>query len=121
MNESAWVKDFPAAITVCDESGVIREMNERSRATFASDGGADLIGTNLLDCHTGPAREKLASLLESKSANCYTIEKAGIKKLIYQSPWYEKGVYRGFVEISLPLPELIPHFIRDIKGGQPVT
>lgn len=113
MRESVWVKEFPAAITVCDESGVILEMNQRSRATFAEDGGAALIGKNLLDCHTGTARDKAASLLETKSLNCYTIEKKGVKKLIYQSPWYEDGVYRGIVEISLPIPQRIPHFLRD--------
>ncbi len=113
MKGSVWVKDFPAAITVCDESGIILEMNERSRTTFAEDGGAELIGKNLLDCHTGTAREKVASLLETKTLNCYTIEKKGVKKLIYQSPWYENGVYRGFVEISLPIPQRIPHFLRE--------
>ncbi len=113
MKESAWVSEFPAAITVCNESGVILEMNERSRATFSEEGGAALIGKNLLDCHTGTARERVAELLETKSLNCYTIEKKGVKKLIYQSPWYESGEYRGFVEISLPIPERIPHFLRD--------
>ncbi len=113
MKESSWVKEFPAAITVCDEAGIILEMNERSRAAFAEDGGAALIGKNLLDCHTGTARDKVASLLETKTLNCYTIEKKGVKKLIYQSPWYEDGVYRGIVEISLPIPHRIPHFLRD--------
>jgi len=113
MKEHAWVSELPAAITVCDASGVILEMNERSRTTFAADGGAALIGTNLLDCHPGPSREKVASLLASGAPNCYTIEKQGMKKLIFQSPWFEQGKYRGFVEISIPLPEVLPHFVRD--------
>jgi hypothetical protein len=113
MKESAWVSEFPAAITVCDESGIILEMNERSRSTFADEGGAALIGKSLLDCHPGASREKVAELLKTKTLNCYTIEKKGVKKLIYQSPWYEGGKYRGFIEISLPIPEQIPHFLRD--------
>lgn len=113
MKESAWVKEFPAAITVCDGSGVILEMNNRSRETFADDGGAGLIGQNLLDCHPGGSREKVAALLKSKSANCYTIEKGGIRKFIYQSPWFEGGIFKGFVELSLPIPEEMPHFVRD--------
>ena len=112
MNEATWVKEFPAAITVCDESGVILEMNDRSCSTFASDGGAGLIGKNLLECHPGSSREKVEALLTSRSANCYTIEKNGVKKLIYQSPWFVNGTYRGLVEISLPLPDQIPHFVR---------
>jgi hypothetical protein len=45
------------------------------------------------------------------------MEKHGLKKLIYQSPWYDSGQYSGFVEISLPVPFDMPHFIRtDVKG-----
>jgi len=113
MKEAAWVSEFPASITVCDASGTILEMNERSRLTFAADGGGELIGKNLYDCHPGLAREKVAALLASGSPNCYTIEKNGMKKLIYQSPWFEGGAYRGFVEISIPIPAQMPHFVRE--------
>ena len=113
MNNATWIKEFPAAITVCDTQGTILAMNDKSCATFEKDGGANLIGTNVLACHPEPAREKLSALLESGSPNVYTIEKAGIKKLIYQSPWYIDGKYAGFVELSLPMPAMIPHFLRD--------
>ncbi|HUI11259.1 MAG TPA: diguanylate cyclase [Bacteroidota bacterium] len=112
MKEHAWVTELPAAITVCDASGVVLEMNDRSRTSFASDGGAALIGTNLLGCHPGASRDKVAALLASGKPNCYTIEKQGLKKLIYQAPWFEGGSYRGFVEISIPLPDELPHFVR---------
>ncbi len=113
MKEALWVKEFPASITVCDATGIILEMNDRSCLTFAKDGGAELIGKNLYDCHPGLAREKAAALLASGSPNCYTIEKAGVRKLVYQSPWFEDGTYRGFVEISIPIPDQIPHFVRE--------
>ncbi len=112
MTEHSWVKELPASITVCDADGIILEMNELSCKTFAGDGGADLVGKNLLDCHPEPARSRLSALLHSKSANCYTIEKGGNKKLIFQSPWYQAGEYRGLVEISIPLPDVLPHFVR---------
>jgi hypothetical protein len=51
-------------------------------------------------------------LLGSRAKNVYTIEKNGVKKLIYQSPWYKDGEYAGFVEISLEIPLEIPHFVR---------
>jgi len=111
-NEWAWVHEFPAAVTVCDPDGVILAMNERACATFASEGGAGLVGSNLLDCHPEPARSKAEGLLVSRRLNCYTIEKNGAKKLIYQSPWFVGGAYRGFVEIALPLPADTPHFVR---------
>lgn len=116
MNDGSWVREFPAAITVCDSEGFVREMNDRSCAAFAEDGGAALIGKNLLDCHPEPARTKVAALLKSGSANVYTIEKGGIRKLIYQSPWYKDGQYAGFVELSLPIPDAMPHFVRDAQS-----
>jgi len=44
--------------------------------------------------------------------NIYTVEKDGIKKLIYQSPWFNDGQYAGFVELSLEVPFEMPHFVR---------
>jgi transcriptional regulator with PAS, ATPase and Fis domain len=113
MKDGGWIREFPAAITVCDAAGIILSMNERSCAAFADEGGADLIGKNLLDCHPEPARSRVASLLNSASQTVYTIEKGGTRKLIFQSPWYEDGKYAGLVELSLPIPPEIPHFIRD--------
>jgi len=40
--DGQWVKDFPAAITVCDPTGKIIEMNEKSRLMFRKDGGSNL-------------------------------------------------------------------------------
>lgn len=116
MSPNEWVQEFPAAITVCDRDGVILELNTRAEETFADDGGLALIGTNVLDCHPEPARSTLQMMLASGEKNVYTIQKAGVKKLIYQSPWYRDGAYAGFVELSLPIPESMPHFSRDEKA-----
>jgi PAS domain S-box-containing protein len=108
-----WTEEFPASITVCDADGKIIEMNDKSCETFKKDGGKKLIGRNLMDCHPEPAKSKLAELLETKKKNVYTIEKDGKKKLILHSPWFEKGIYKGIVELSLEIPFEMPHFIRD--------
>ncbi len=113
MPEPSWTREFPAAITICDAAGMILEMNDRACASFAAEGGSALIGTNVLDCHPEPARSRLAGLLASGKTNVYTIEKNGVRKLIYQSPWYVKGAYAGFVELSLQIPPDMPHFVRD--------
>ncbi len=107
-----WTTEFPCAITVCDREGVILYMNEKSCSTFEKYGGAALIGTNLAACHPEPARKKLFELLETQSSNAYTIEKEGLKKMIYQHPWYQNGEFMGLVEMSLILPSVMPHFIR---------
>jgi transcriptional regulator with PAS, ATPase and Fis domain len=112
MTAPDWIQEFPASITVCDRDGVLLEMNDRAAETFAQDGGRYLIGRNLLDCHPEPARSKTQRLLESGTMNAYTIEKQGVKKLIYPAPWYRDGKYSGLVELSIELPPDLPHFVR---------
>ena len=109
-----WVQTFPGAVTVCDATGIIIAMNAKARKTFARDlEKGELIGANLLDCHPEPARSKLARLLESHDTNAYTIEKNGVKKLIYQAPWFNgDGQFAGLVELSLEIPFGMPHFVR---------
>lgn len=107
-----WIKEFPAAVTVCDAEGILIEMNDKAAQSFEKDGGRALIGKNLLGCHPEPARGKTERLLSAREKNVYTIEKDGVKKLIYQSPWYKQGEYAGFVEISLEIPFDMPHFLR---------
>ncbi len=112
MSEHAWIEEFPAAITVCDDQGVLLEMNARAARTFEADGGRALIGSNMLDCHPEPARVKTERLLAAREKNVYTIDKNGVRKLIFQSPWYRDGKYAGFVELSLEIPADLPHFVR---------
>jgi transcriptional regulator with PAS, ATPase and Fis domain len=114
MQNHNWMKEFPGAITVCDRQGIIVEMNDKAAKSFQDDGGYDLIGKNLLDCHPEPSRTKLKELLDSQKTNVYTIEKKGVKKLIYQAPWYKDGEYAGLVEFSIEIPFEMPHFIREM-------
>jgi transcriptional regulator with PAS, ATPase and Fis domain len=100
------------AVTVCNEDGTIIFMNDKSQKTFVNYGGNDLIGKSLLDCHPEPARTRLAQMLLTHKENSYTIEKNGIKKLIHQSPWFEAGQFKGYIELSIEIPVAMPHFIR---------
>ena len=52
-------------------------------------------------------------MMETHEKNVYTIEKKGIKKIIYQSPWFHNGEFGGLVELSLEIPFEMPHFIRE--------
>lgn len=110
--EQHWVKEIPVAITVTDEAGIIIEMNDKSAKTFEKYGGKTLIGKNIMDLHPAKACDKIVEMTATKESNSYTIEKNGIKKLIYQTPWYKEGKYAGLVEISLEIPLEIPHFVR---------
>lgn len=115
MYDHSWIQEFPASITVCDADGIILAMNDRALESTAADGGPALIGQNVLDCHPEPSRTQLTAMLASGEKNVYTIRKNGIKKLIYQSPWYRNGVFAGFVELSLPIPETMAHRDRDAQ------
>lgn len=105
-------KEAGLAITVCDTEGNILDMNDKSAATFLASGGYELIGKSLMDCHPEPARTKLKDMLDNPRTNAYTIEKSGMKKLIYQTPWYENGVFKGLIELSMVIPMDMPHYVR---------
>ena len=109
---TAWVREFRGAVTICDPQGIVLEMNAKAEAVFAADGGRALIGTNLLDCHPEPSRTQVREMLAKGRQNVYTIEKRGVKKLIYQVPWFRDGAYAGFLELSLEIPFEMPHFVR---------
>jgi hypothetical protein len=108
-----WVERLPMAVTVTSADGTILAMNERSRETFARDGGGELIGRSVFDCHPEPALTKTQALYARQAANHYTISKNGQRKIIHQMPWWsEDGQFAGFVEISIPIPDVVPHFDR---------
>ncbi len=107
-----YYKELGIAITVCDKYGKIIDMNNKSRKTFLKDPDSSLIGESVLACHPEPARTLLADMLQHPRTNAYTIEKNGVKKMIYQTPWYVDGEYMGFMELSLEIPFEMKHMVR---------
>lgn len=112
-DRGGWVEGLPVAITVTDAEGKLLSMNRRSRETFAKEGGGALIGSSVFDCHPEPARTKTLELFQKQTPNHYTIRKNGQRKIIHQIPWIEDGRFAGFVEISIPIPDELPHFDRE--------
>lgn len=108
-----WIDTLPANITVSDLNGKIIYMNDASQANFAKDGGGQLVGKSLADCHSPASNQKIAEMLQSGDVNIYTVQKKGLKKLIYQAPYYADGKVAGLVEISIVLPAEMPHHNRD--------
>ena len=102
------------AVTVCDKEGKILEMNNRSLQVNQKE-GENLVGSNVIDCHPEPARTKLLELMNTQTSNAYTIEKNGVKKLIYQTPWYENSEYMGLMELSIEIPFEMEYKIRKPK------
>lgn len=105
-----WADEIDAAVTICDADAKILYMNDRSRATFAKHG--DIIGHDLLAYHPERAQRQIRHMLETGENNAYTIEKNGQRKIIYQTPWRRDGKVAGLVELSIVLPENMPHYVR---------
>lgn len=117
MNEKEllpdWAMGMNCAVTVANAEGRIIYMNQKSRETFAARGGASLIGHSLYDYHNERATAKIREMLATGISNCYTIEKEGLHKMIYQTPWRdENGNIAGLVEISMVIPANPPHYVR---------
>jgi len=112
MDYGTWIKEFSAAVTICDPNGVILEMNDKAAQGFEKYGGRQLIGQSLFNCHSEPSQIKLAKMLKNQTPHSYTTEKNGVKKLVYQAPWHQDGRYAGFVEIVIEMPPNQPHYIR---------
>ena len=111
-DEKSWTEELRVAITVTDADGKILEMNARSREMHAPDGGGELVGKSLFPCHPEPALTKTRELYRRQAPNHYTVCRNGQKKIIHQLPWFEGGAFAGFVEISIPIPDDLPHFDR---------
>lgn len=108
-----WAMGMNCAVTVCDADCKIIYMNRLSRDTFC--GGSDeLIGSNLLNCHSPHSVEIIRRLLATGGVNCYTISKKGKRKMIYQTAWSRPdGTVGGLVELSMVIPADLPHYDRD--------
>ena len=106
-----WAEDTNCAITVCDADCRILYMNEKSRQVNARFGNP--LGHNLMDYHGERAQGIIRRLLETGGVNCYTIEKGSVKKMIYQSAWRHDGRVAGLVEISMEIPHVMEHYVRN--------
>ena len=107
-----WIKELPYAVTVSDKEGIIILMNDRAAKTFEKYGD-NLVGRSLFEFHGEHSANMIRQMLSEGTANSYTIEKAGEKKLIHQSPWFQNREVAGLVELSIVLPSEMPHFVRE--------
>lgn len=86
---------------------LVNDQNERSIAV-----NGDVRGRSMLPCHSERSRQIIESLITNGENNVYTIEKRGLRKMIYQTPWRAEGRVAGLVEFSLEIPETMPHYVR---------
>lgn len=70
-------------------------------------------GRSLIPCHNERSQAIIRRLLDEGGRNVYTIQKRGVRKLIYQTAWRQNGVVGGLVEYSMELPDPMPHYVRE--------
>ena len=94
-----------ASVTIADQNYRIRFMNDRSVAFYAEDGGAELLGKDLLDCHNAGqcavirdsyARYRAGDLTPTR----YHAHKEGeAPESIVHIPLVVEGQFRGIAEL----------------------
>ena len=107
FDKPSWADELDCAVTLCDMEGTVCYQNDRSIAV-----NGDVRGRSLLPCHNDRSRAIIRRLLETGGRNVYTIQKKGIRKLIYQTVWRNEGQVCGLVEFSMEIPEEMPHYVR---------
>ena len=99
-----WADDTNCAVTVCDTEGVVIYQNKQSISV-----NGEYRGKSMLPCHNERSKGIIARILEKGDTNAYTIEKKGIRKMIYQTAWRrEDGTVGGIIELSMPIPAEMP-------------
>lgn len=103
-----WTDNTNCAITVCDTEGVVTYQNNQSIVV-----NGDMQGKSMLPCHNERSLGIITRLIKEGGTNAYTIEKKGVRKMIYQTTWRrEDGTVGGIIEFSLPIPAEMPHYVR---------
>lgn len=93
-----------AAVTIADQDYTITFMNDRAIAFYGEDGGAELVGKNLLDCHSAEQADVIRDAYERYRAGDLTPtryhhqEEGKAPESIVHIPVIVKGEFRGIAE-----------------------
>lgn len=100
------------AITITDRDGNFIFVNDKSGEINAKGHPQSLMGKQVRECHNERSKAIIEQLFKG-AKNVYTITKKGQRKLIYQTPWRVNGEVMGLVELSMVIPDSMPHYNRD--------
>ncbi len=94
-----------AAITIADEDYRIVFMNDLAAARYADEGGAALVGSDLLACHDAASQEMIRQMYARHRAGDltpirYHVDKGdGVYREVLLMPLAEAGEFRGVAEL----------------------
>jgi PAS domain-containing protein len=95
-----------ASVTIADQDFRISFMNDRAIAFYGEDGGSELIGKNLLDCHNAEqtavirdayARYRAGDLTPTRYYHAQKEDSA--PESILHAPLIVEGQFRGIAEL----------------------
>ena len=95
-----------AAVTIADQDFQITFMNDQACAFYAEDGGAELVGKDLLDCHNAEhaalirdayARYRAGDLTPTRYHRAQNED--GAPESIVHIPLIVEGQFRGIAEL----------------------
>jgi hypothetical protein len=88
-------------------------MNDKAAEATAKEGGKSLVGKSLMDCHPPKAQKRIKEVMASNQPYVFTIEKKGVRKMVYDGRWTKNGRVGGLVEIYFELPSRIKKLVRN--------
>ena len=95
-----------AGVTIADQDFLITFMNDRARVFYAEDGGGELVGKNLLDCHNAEHAALIRNAYERYRADDLTPTRYhraqnedGAPESIVHIPLIVEGQFRGIAEL----------------------
>lgn len=99
-----YLKEVGFTVSISDSEGSIIYLNESAaKDTFSKEGGYELIGTNLLDCHPEPSKTRLAEMMRTHKTQTILKGEGESKRLIHQTPIYNEGKFAGYIELIIPI------------------
>ncbi len=94
-----------AGVTIADQNFQISFMNDRAAVFYAEDGGVELIGKNLLDCHRDEHKSVIRAAYARYRAGDLTPtryhaqKEGGAPESIVHIPLIVEGQFRGIAEL----------------------
>ena len=67
-----WIEKLDGNVIVSDAEGTIIYLNEKALSKYEKEGGKNLIGRNLMDCHKESSQEKIREIMRTHKNNVYS-------------------------------------------------
>ena len=105
-----WADDTNCAVTVCDTEGVVIYQNKQSISVNGS-----IAAKACSPCHNERSKGIIARILEKGDTNALHHREKRDPQNDLQTAWRrEDGTVGGIIELSMPIPAEMPHYVRGI-------